>query len=164
MAIRPMPQFEQLDGLRGPLSLGVIAINMGLYNAGANTPVGFFLILSGLFSFIAYGGAGNDWSDQSRARFFMRRLHRLLPMLLVSTVFQLCTSALYLIRPGVANPETLQSGGRFSFVVTVWSLVLILAGSGILCRNAACGCCHIDAAARGAEGGAAGGVTAARGR
>ena len=41
-------RLKQLDGLRYPLSAGVIAINMQLYNAGANTPVAVFLVLSGV--------------------------------------------------------------------------------------------------------------------
>ena len=77
----PRHHLKQLDGLRGPLALGVVAITMDLYNAGANTPVGFFLVLSGLTSFLAYGA--NEWDDASRAQFFVRRLVRLLPMLIV---------------------------------------------------------------------------------
>ena len=45
-------RLKQLDGLRGLLCMGVIAINMGLYNAGANTPVGVFLVLSGFVAFL----------------------------------------------------------------------------------------------------------------
>lgn len=132
---------QQLDGLRGPLAMGVIAINMGLYNAGANTPVGTFLVLSGLTSFLAY--CGKEWDDVSRAQFFQRRLVRLMPMVLVTTALQLSVAALWLLRPGVTIPE-LSSGGSFTFVVTSLALVLMLAGSGAICPGTACGCCRID--------------------
>jgi peptidoglycan/LPS O-acetylase OafA/YrhL len=133
---------EHLDGLRGPLCICVIAINMGLYNAGANTPVGWFLVLSGITSFLAYGA--KRWNDDSsRAQFFLRRLVRLLPMILVSTSFQLCASFPWLVKRGVVIPGA-TSGGTFNFAVTLLSLVLILAGSGAICRGTACGCCQID--------------------
>ena len=156
-------RLKQLDGLRYPLSAGVIAINMQLYNAGANTPVAVFLVLSGVTSFLAYGARANDWDDASRAQFFQRRLVRLLPMLLVSTSIQLCANALWLFRNGVQIqvvcdagvctdtltgkqvPSSLlsSSGGIFSFVVTLWSLILVCAGAGLICRGKACGCCQI---------------------
>lgn len=141
----PSFHLAQLDGLRYPLCAGVVAINMGLYNAGANTPVGVFLVLSGLTSFLAYGT--ERWDDASRAQFFLRRLWRLLPMLLVSMVFQLCSYGLWVFCPGVIvdrTDSTGSSGGRFSFVVHLFSFVLILAGSGAVCRGTACGCCRID--------------------
>jgi len=129
---------KQLDGLRGPLSAGVIAINLELYNAGANFPVGVFLVLSGLTSFLAYGA--KEWDDAARAQFFLRRLVRLLPMLLVSIACQLCAGALWLVRRGVVVKDT-TSGGVFSFIVSSLSLLLVLAGSGALCRGTVCGCC-----------------------
>jgi len=136
---------KQLDGLRGPLCIGVIAINMGLYNAGANLPVGVFLVLSGLTSFVAYGEC--TWDDVSRAKFFRRRLVRLLPMLLVSTVFQCVVTLPWLVRPGVqvdAPPPLGSSGGYFTAVTNTATLLLIVAGAGALCRGTACGCCQID--------------------
>ena len=135
---------KQLDGLRGPLAYGVIAITMGLYNAGANTPVGVFLVLSGMVSYLAYGDVMDEpWDDESRAQFFLRRLVRLLPMLLISAVFQECALGLWLYRHGTQIPE-LTSGGIFSFVLNSLSIILVLAGSGIICRGTACGCCRID--------------------
>ena len=134
-------RLEQLDGLRGPLCVLVIAINMELYNAGANTPVGFFLVLSGLTSFLAYHE--KTWDNTSRAKFFERRLLRLLPMLLVSTSLQLCACVPWALRPGVVIPGA-SSGGVFNFAVTALSLALMLAGSGAICRGTACGCCQID--------------------
>ena len=107
-AMKGKAHLRQLDGLRGPLSAGVIAINMGLYNAGANFPVGVFFVLSGLTSFLAY--ADESWDDASRAQFFHRRMHRLLPMLLVSLSFQLCACALWLIWPGVQTPGCTLAG------------------------------------------------------
>lgn len=137
-----MPRLAQLDGLRGPLSMGVIAINAGLYNAGANTPVGTFLVLSGATSFLAY--SPKEWNNAStRAQFFQRRLLRLLPMLLVSTVFRLIALSFWVVSPGVMEVGA-TSGGRFSFVVFLFSLVLILSGAGVMCRGTACGCCPID--------------------
>ena len=140
---------SQLDGMRGPLCIGVIAINMGLYNAGANFPVGVFLVLSGLASFLAY--CDNKWDDASTARFFLQRLARLLPMLLISTFFQLCMTTLWLIRRGVTKDPAAgdcgaecTSGGGFSFVVTLWSFILTLAGSGLICHGKICCCCAID--------------------
>ena len=135
------PRLKQIDGLRGPLSFGVIAINMGLYNAGANTPVGVFLVLSGLTSYLAYGA--DVFDDAARAQFFLRRLVRLLPMLLIATAFQQCAGVLWLIRRGVVIPNV-TSGGPFSFVVNLASLLLLLGGSGIVCHGSACGCCRID--------------------
>lgn len=147
-------RLTQLDGLRGPLCIGVIAINMDLYNAGANTPVGLFLVLSGLTSFLAYNA--KDWDDEARAQFFVQRLVRLLPMLLVSTSFQLLTSALWLFRRGVSKPSseckslsdtTCTTGGTFTFCVALMALILILTGGGAICRATACGCfgcCRID--------------------
>ena len=139
-ASEPKLHLKQLDGLRGPLCIGVIAINMGLYNAGANTPVGLFLVLSGLTSFIAYSGI--EWDDASRGQFFLRRLMRLLPMLLISTALQLAAASLWLFRRGVVIEEK-SSGGGFSFVVTLVSFILTLAGAGLICRGTACGCCQI---------------------
>ena len=136
-----MLRMKQIDGLRGPLAFGVIAINCGLYNAGANTPVGTFLVLSGLTSFLAYGS--EEWDDAAKAQFFRQRLVRLLPMLLISTIFQQCASVLWLIRRGVIIPE-LTSGGPFSFVVNLLALVLLLTGSGVVCRGSACGCCQLE--------------------
>ena len=133
---------KQLNGLRGPLAFGVVAITMNLYNAGANTPVGVFLVLSGCTSFLAY--AANEWDDdEACAQFFLRRLVRLLPMLLIGTGFQQCTGALWLVRRGVAIPNV-TSGGPFSFVVNLLALVFMLAGAGVICRGTACGCCRID--------------------
>ena len=132
---------EQLNGLRGPLCIGVIAINMGLYNAGANLPVGMFLVLSGLTAFVAYRDC--SWDDASRAQFFRRRLLRLLPMLLISSVLQLLSTLPWLLRPGLQVPER-TSGGYFTALTTVAALLLMLAGSGVLCRGKACGCCQID--------------------
>ena len=140
-AAAPKLHLKQLDGLRGPLCVGVIAINMGLYNAGANIPVGVFLVLSGLTSFLAY--STKRWDDASCAQFFKRRLGRLLPMLLIATTFQLCASIPWLLRPGVVVPGA-SSGGIFAAMVTLLSLILTLAGSGAICRGTACGCCQID--------------------
>ena len=136
----PHPMMERklhckhLDGLRGLLAVGVIAINMGLYNAGANTPVGMFLVLSGMVSYVAYGA--ESWDDASLAQLFLRRLVRLLPMLLISVAFQECALVLWLIRRGVAIP-LVTSGGAFSFVVNSFSFILVLAGSGTICRTTA---------------------------
>ena len=142
-------RLTQLDGLRGPLSLGVVAINMGLYNAGANTPVGFFFVFSGLTSYLAYHGEAWDDStlsvgnfDASRGHFFQKRLVRLLPMLLISAVCQQCACVLWLFRRGVAE-ELVTSGGAFTFVVYLVSSILIFAGSGAVCRGTACGCCQL---------------------
>ena len=84
-------RLAQLDGLRGPLCLGVVAINMGLYNAGANTPVGFFFVFSGLTSFLAYHGEAWDDStlsvgnfDASRGHFFQKRLVPRIPQQILS--------------------------------------------------------------------------------
>tara|TARA_B110001452_G_scaffold220860_1_gene193214 strand:+ start:774 stop:2294 length:1521 start_codon:yes stop_codon:yes gene_type:complete len=133
---------KALDGLRGPLCIGVVAINMGLYNAGANLPVGVFLVLSGLTAFVAYHDC--SWDDAAaRAQFFRRRLVRLLPMLLVSTVLQLIATLPWLLRPGLQIPER-TSGGYFTAGTTLAALILILAGCGALCRGRACGCCQID--------------------
>ena len=134
-------RLKQLDGLRGPLAFGVIAINMNLYNAGANTPVGTFLVLSGLTSYLAYGST--EWDDAARAQFFVRRLVRLLPMLLVGIVFQQCAGVLWLLRRGVVIPEV-TSGGPFSFAINLFALIIVLAGAGVVCRGTACGCCRID--------------------
>ena len=61
--------------------MGVIAINMDLYNAGATTPVGVFLVLS-QFTIAATTGSG---MTDKQTDFFLRRLVRLLPMMVVST-------------------------------------------------------------------------------
>ena len=64
------PHLAQLDGLRGPLCVGVIAINMNLYDLGANLPVGVFLIASSITAFLAYGERA--WDDASQAYYEMR--------------------------------------------------------------------------------------------
>ena len=147
-------RFAQLDGLRGLLCVGVIAINMDLYNAGANTPVGVFLVLSGFTAFIAYND--REWDDRSRTDFFLCRLVRLLPMMVVSTSCQLCAAALWLFRRGVVIPWTecangfstmCSTGGFFNFGVTLLALLCMLAGGGVLCRGTVCGCwgcCRLD--------------------
>lgn len=88
------PKLKQLDGMRGLLCIGVIAINCNLYNTGANTLVGFFLIQSGLTAYLAYGD--KTWDDEFRLSFFKRRSIRLLPMLIVSSFWQLFCSAFHI--------------------------------------------------------------------
>ena len=87
------PKIKALDGLRGPICVGVIAINMNLYNTGANTLVGFFLVLSGVTSYLAYGD--KVWDEVARHTFFKKRIIRLLPMLLISTTWQMGVSISY---------------------------------------------------------------------
>ena len=94
MAAAGKRHLAQLDGLRGPLCIGVIAINMNLYDVGANLPVGVFLIASGITAYLAYGD--RKWDDASHFEFFKKRLVRLLPMVLVSSCFQVCASAVWL--------------------------------------------------------------------
>ena len=87
-------KLKQLDGMRGILCVGVIAINMQLYNTGANTLVGFFLIQSGLTAYLAYGD--KTWDEDSKFAFFKKRLIRLLPMLIVSSFWQLFATAFHI--------------------------------------------------------------------
>ena len=120
MAAAGKRHLAQLDGLRGPLCIGVIAINMNLYDVGANLPVGVFLIASGITAYLAYGD--RKWDDASHFEFFKKRLVRLLPMVLVSSCFQVCASAVWLDRQAS------------DFAGNLLSVALLLAGSGV------CGC------------------------
>ncbi len=137
MAAAGKRHLAQLDGLRGPLCIGVIAINMNLYDVGANLPVGVFLIASGITAYLAYGD--RKWDDASHFEFFKKRLVRLLPMVLVSSCFQVCASAVWLDHQAS------------DFAGNLLSVALLLAGSGV------CGCarggCGAECVFRGCGGG-----------
>lgn len=126
-AIAPKTYYDVLDGLRGLAALVILVyhyMEMIWFDDYVSNPLGhgylavdFFFCLSGFVIAFAYDGR---MATISKGRFFVNRLIRLHPMVVVGSVIGL---AAYVLDPFVGNP--LEAGWGRALLALLFSVLLI---------------------------------------
>lgn len=129
------PRYEILDGLRGVAAIIVIVFHIfETYSRGpayqivnhGYLAVDFFFLLSGFVIGYAYD---DRWDRMSLWGFFKRRLVRLHPMVVFSTVVG---ASLFFLSDGPGFPNVMDTGWRQFLLCFIMSLLLLPCGNGRL--------------------------------